>query len=53
VPSRRAPNRFDAVVSVRDALQLVRALRDIVSRPSMLLATASMIDISVDAPADA
>jgi len=55
---RAAPTRFDAVVvsqaaSLPDGLGLARALHEFVTRPPILLATASTIDVSVDAMAEA
>jgi signal transduction histidine kinase len=55
---RAAPDRFDiALIShasnARDGFSLVRALHEIMPRCPVLLATASTIDISVDALAEA
>jgi CheY-like chemotaxis protein len=55
---RAAPDRFD-IILISDASQsqsgfdLARALREIAPRQPLLLATASMIDVSVDALAKA
>jgi signal transduction histidine kinase len=55
---RSAPGRFDVILlgeasQTQDVLEFARALHAIVPRPPLLLATASTIDVSVDALAEA